>query len=52
MPVDISFFRGQSASGITLIAAACVIVVLPVVVAYGVLQRSHLKGATFAALKE
>jgi raffinose/stachyose/melibiose transport system permease protein len=51
-PVSISFFQGQYVAHIPLIAAACVIVALPVVVAYIVLQRRFIAGATMGAVKE
>ncbi len=51
-PLSISFFQGQYVADITLIAAACVIVALPVVVAYAFLQRQFIAGATMGALKE
>lgn len=51
-PLSISFFQGQYLADITLIAAACVIVALPVVVAYAFLQRSFIAGATMGAVKE
>ncbi len=51
-PVSISFFQGQYVAQITLIAAACVIVALPVVVAYVALQRRFIAGATMGAIKE
>jgi raffinose/stachyose/melibiose transport system permease protein len=51
-PLSISFFQGQYIAQITLIAAACVIVALPVVCAYVVLQRHFIAGATMGALKE
>ncbi len=51
-PLSISFFQGQYLADITLIAAACVIVALPVVVAYVFLQRQFIAGATLGAVKE
>jgi raffinose/stachyose/melibiose transport system permease protein len=51
-PLSISFFQGQYVADVTLIAAACVIVALPVVVAYVFLQRQFVAGATMGALKE
>lgn len=51
-PLSISFFQGQYVADITLIAAACVIVAFPVVVAYASLQRQFIAGATMGALKE
>jgi raffinose/stachyose/melibiose transport system permease protein len=51
-PLSISFFQGQYLQDVTLIAAACVIVALPVVAAYAVLQRQFVAGATMGALKE
>jgi raffinose/stachyose/melibiose transport system permease protein len=51
-PLSISFFQGQYVADITLIAGACVIVALPVVVAYAFLQRQFIAGATTGALKE
>jgi raffinose/stachyose/melibiose transport system permease protein len=51
-PLSISFFQGQYLQDITLIAAACVIVALPVVLAYAFLQRQFVAGATLGAIKE
>jgi raffinose/stachyose/melibiose transport system permease protein len=51
-PLSISFFQGQYVADVTLIAAACVIVALPVVVAYAFLQRQFIAGAVSGALKE
>jgi raffinose/stachyose/melibiose transport system permease protein len=51
-PLSISFFQGQYLTDITLIAAACVIVATPVVLAYAVLQRQFIAGATLGAVKE
>lgn len=51
-PLSISFFQGQYLADITLIAASCVIVALPVVVAYAFLQRQFVAGATMGAIKE
>ncbi len=50
-PLSISFFQGQYVSDVTLIAAACVIVALPVVVAYAFLQRQFIAGSVSGALK-
>jgi raffinose/stachyose/melibiose transport system permease protein len=51
-PLSISFFQGQYLTDITLMAAACVIVALPVVAAYALLQRQFIAGATLGAIKE
>ena len=51
-PLSISFFQGQYIQDITLIAAGCVIVALPVVLAYALLQRQFIAGATLGAIKE
>jgi raffinose/stachyose/melibiose transport system permease protein len=51
-PLSISFFQGQYIAEITLIAASCVIVAFPVVVAYAFLQRRFIAGATMGAIKE
>ena len=51
-PLSISFFQGQYIADITLIAASCVIVAFPVVVAYAFLQRQFIAGATLGAIKE
>jgi raffinose/stachyose/melibiose transport system permease protein len=51
-PLSISFFQGQYLTDITLMAAACVIVALPVVLAYAFLQRQFIAGATLGAVKE
>lgn len=50
-PLSISFFQGQYVSDVTLIAAACVIVAFPVVLAYAVLQRQFITGSTSGAMK-
>jgi raffinose/stachyose/melibiose transport system permease protein len=50
-PLSISFFQGQYVADVTLIAAACVIVALPVVVAYAFLQRQFIAGSVAGALK-
>jgi raffinose/stachyose/melibiose transport system permease protein len=50
-PLSISFFQGQYVADVTLIAAACVIVALPVVVAYAFLQRQFIAGSVSGALK-
>jgi raffinose/stachyose/melibiose transport system permease protein len=51
-PLSISFFQGQYVADVTLIAAACVIVAFPVVVAYAFLQRQFIAGSVSGALKE
>jgi raffinose/stachyose/melibiose transport system permease protein len=51
-PLSISFFQGQYLTDITLMAAACVIVAFPVVLAYALLQRRFIAGATMGAIKE
>lgn len=51
-PLSISFFQGQYVADITLIAAACVIVAFPVVLAYVFLQRQFIAGSVSGALKE
>ena len=51
-PLSISFFQGQYLTDITLMAAACVIVAMPVVLAYALLQRQFIAGATLGAVKE
>jgi raffinose/stachyose/melibiose transport system permease protein len=51
-PLSISFFPGQYLTDITLMAAACVIVALPVVGAYALFQRQLIAGATLGAIKE
>lgn len=51
-PLSISFFQGQYVADVTLIAAACVIVALPVVIAYAFLQRQFIAGSVSGALKE
>ena len=50
-PLSISYFQGQYVSDITLIAAACVIVALPVVAAYALLQRQFIAGSVTGAMK-
>jgi raffinose/stachyose/melibiose transport system permease protein len=51
-PLSISFFQGQYVADVTLIAAACVIVAFPVVLAYVFLQRQFIAGSVSGALKE
>jgi raffinose/stachyose/melibiose transport system permease protein len=50
-PVSLSFFQGQYVTDFTALAAASVIVALPVVVAYVFLQRQFIAGFASGALK-
>jgi raffinose/stachyose/melibiose transport system permease protein len=50
-PMSISYFQGQYVADLTLIAAACVIVAAPVVIAYIFLQRQFISGMVSGALK-
>lgn len=51
VPLGLAFFQGQYTQGFTLLAAGAVIIALPVVVAYLVLQRYFIAGITEGAVK-
>ena len=50
-PLGLAFFQGQYTSGSTLLAAGAVVVALPMVVLYLVLQRQFISGMTEGAVK-
>lgn len=52
VPLGLVFFQGQHTSNISLLAAAAVLVALPVVVVYIVLQRKFIEGMLSGAVKE
>ena len=51
-PLALAFFQGQYVQGTTLLAAAAVLVALPVVVVYLFLQRYFIKGMIEGAVRE
>jgi len=51
-PLGLAFFQGQYTQGTALLAAGAVIVALPVVVLYVVLQRHFIKGMLDGAVRE
>ena len=51
-PLGLAFFQGQYVQGTTLLAAAAVLVALPVVVVYLVLQRHFIRGMIEGAVRE
>ncbi|WP_298461948.1 carbohydrate ABC transporter permease [uncultured Cellulomonas sp.] len=51
-PLGLAIFQGQYVQGTTLLAAAAVLVALPVVVVYLVLQRHFIKGMIDGAVRE
>jgi raffinose/stachyose/melibiose transport system permease protein len=51
-PLGLAFFQGQYTSGLSLLAAGAVIVAVPVVVVYLVLQRHFIRGMVDGAIKE
>lgn len=51
-PLALAFFQGQYVQGTTLLAAAAVLVALPVVVVYLFLQRHFIKGMIEGAVRE
>ena len=51
-PLGLAFFQGQYVQGTVLLAAAAVLVALPVVVVYLFLQRHFIKGMIEGAVKE
>lgn len=51
-PLGLAFFQGQYTQGTALLAAAAVMVALPVVVLYFLMQRHFIKGMLEGAVKE
>ncbi|WP_022887080.1 carbohydrate ABC transporter permease [Glaciibacter superstes] len=51
-PLGLAFFQGQYTQGTALLAAGAVLVALPVVVLYFILQRHFIKGMLEGAVKE
>lgn len=51
-PLALAFFQGQYVQGTTLLAAGAVLVALPVVVVYFVLQRHFIRGMIEGAVRE
>lgn len=51
-PLGLTFFQGQHTSGFTLLAAGAVIVALPVVLVYLLLQRHFIRGMLDGAVRE
>lgn len=52
LPLGLAFFQGQHASDLSLLAAGAVIVALPVVILFLLLQRSFIEGMFSGAVKE
>lgn len=52
VPLGLVFFQGQHSSDISLLAAGAVLVALPVVIVYIVLQRKFIEGMLSGAVKE
>ncbi len=52
VPLGLAFFQGQHRSDVSLLAAAAVLVALPVVLVYLALQRRFIEGMLSGALKE
>lgn len=52
MPLGLAFFQGQHSSDTALLAAASVLVALPVVIVYIVFQRRFIEGMLSGAVKE
>jgi raffinose/stachyose/melibiose transport system permease protein len=50
-PLGLAFFQGQYTSGTTLLAAAAVLVALPMVILYLFLQRNFISGMTEGSVK-
>jgi raffinose/stachyose/melibiose transport system permease protein len=50
-PLGLAFFQGQYTSGSTLLAAGAVLVALPMVVLYLLLQKQFISGMTEGAVK-
>ncbi|WP_419992463.1 carbohydrate ABC transporter permease [Streptomyces boninensis] len=52
VPLGLAFFQGQHASETSLLAAASVLIALPVVIVYVALQRRFIEGMLTGAVKE
>ncbi|MFJ9176456.1 carbohydrate ABC transporter permease [Streptomyces sp. NPDC102360] len=52
VPLGLAFFQGQQSADTTLLAAASVLIALPVVVVYVALQRKFIEGMLGGAVKE
>jgi raffinose/stachyose/melibiose transport system permease protein len=52
VPLGLAFFQGQHSSDVALLAAAAMLVALPVVVVYLVFQRRFIEGMLTGAVKE
>jgi raffinose/stachyose/melibiose transport system permease protein len=52
VPLGLAFFQGQYSSNVPLLAAASVLVALPVVVVYLIFQRNFIAGMLSGAVKE
>ncbi|MFJ6651109.1 carbohydrate ABC transporter permease [Streptomyces sp. NPDC091290] len=52
VPLGLAFFQGQHASDSALLSAAAVLIALPVVVVYLILQRSFIQGMLTGSMKE
>ncbi|GAA2128077.1 ABC transporter permease subunit [Streptomyces synnematoformans] len=52
VPLGLAFFQGQQTSDTSLLAAAAVLIALPVVVVYIALQRRFIEGMLTGAVKE
>jgi raffinose/stachyose/melibiose transport system permease protein len=52
VPLGLAFFQGQQSSDTALLAAASVLIALPVVVVYVALQRRFIEGMLTGAVKE
>lgn len=52
VPLGLAFFQGQHSSDTSLLAAASVLIALPVVVVYVALQRRFIEGMLTGAVKE
>jgi len=52
VPLGLAFFQGQHSSDVALLAAAAVLVALPVVLVYLLFQRRFIEGMLTGALKE
>ncbi|WP_207785690.1 carbohydrate ABC transporter permease [Ancrocorticia populi] len=50
-PLGLAFFQGQYTSGTTLLAAGAVLVALPMVILYLLLQKQFIAGMTDGAVK-
>lgn len=51
-PLGLAFFQGQYTQGTALLAAAAVMIALPVVVLYFIMQRHFIRGMLEGAIKE